>query len=85
MIKTETNFRNEKAIELCASSSFSTIYKKVVYLHANDEQVIPDALNIDISERSQIGHILFLALAAYKNSHKWLYEINSNQFTFTIE
>ena len=85
VIKTETNYRNEKAIEICASSSFPAIYKKVVYHHASDEPVIPDALNIDISERSQIGHILYLALATYKNSHNWLYEINSNQFTFTIE
>lgn len=85
VIKTETNnFNKEGALELRAESSSTLVYEKVVYLHASDEPVIPDALNIDLSERGMIGHILFLALAAYKNSHKWLYEINSNQFTFTI-
>ena len=60
-------------------------YKGILYFDDfNSLSNIKNVLTLYTGEKHNVGHILFLALAAYKDSHRELFEINKNGFSFKI-
>ncbi len=58
-------------------------YKGILYFDDfNSLSNIKNVLTLYTGEKHSVGHILFLALAAYKDSHEKLYEINGSNFVF---
>ncbi|GEM_PF-4431721 len=86
IIKQDT-YTKERALVFSTTDPETPIfeYKGIFYFDDfNSLSNIKNVLTLYTGEKHNVWHILFFALAAYKDSHRELFEINKNGFPFKI-